>query len=139
MQSNHGLTWTIKWNNLMWDFLSGTKGDEIHIFNLFAIVGDDAVSSATAEIRIQQSVRDLIFLRVWGETNYTYFLRDEKKQQIIRCGVSLFILISCSNKKKKSVSPLCQRHGFSPRSPKPFGGRSFHQPGLCLADPVTSK
>lgn len=91
MQSKSRPTWAIKRNNLMWDFLSGPQRDEIHVFNLFAVVSNNTISPATTEIGIQQSVRDLIFLRVWGEANYTYFLRDRRQQQTIRCDIYIFI------------------------------------------------
>lgn len=141
MQSKSRPTWAIKWNNLMWDFLSGPQRDEIHVFNLFAVVSNNTISPATTEIGIQQSVRDLIFLRVGGEANYTYFLRDRRQQQTIRCDIYIFIWIYSYKfisyvQARKSFSPLYRRLGFSPRSPRLFGERSVHQPGLCLADPA---
>lgn len=58
----------------MGNFFCGAERNEIHVFNLFAVVGDNTISSSAAKIGVQQSIRDLIFLGVRGETNNTYFL-----------------------------------------------------------------
>lgn len=63
----------------MWNFFCGSKRNEIHVFNLFAVVGNNTISPTAAEVGIQQRVRNLIFLCVWAETNNTNFLRRKKK------------------------------------------------------------
>lgn len=61
----------------MGNFFCGAERNEIHVFNLFTVVGDNTVSSSAAKIGVQQSIRDLIFLGVRGETNDTYFLGEK--------------------------------------------------------------
>lgn len=46
------LTWAVKWNNLVGYFFCGAEGNEIHVFNLFAVVGNNAVSPTAAEIGV---------------------------------------------------------------------------------------
>lgn len=64
----------------MGNFFCGAERNEIHVFNLFAVVGNNSISSSAAKIGIQQSIRDLIFFVVGGETNNTYFLGGGKSK-----------------------------------------------------------
>ena len=68
------VTWPIKGNELMWNFFSGAQGNEIHVLHLFQVIGHHPKTSATAEVGIQESVGDLIFLGLRGEANQTHLL-----------------------------------------------------------------
>jgi hypothetical protein len=69
------VTWAIKGNQLVWDFLNSTQGDEIHVFDLFQVVGDHAEAFTATEVGIEQSVVDLILVGLRGKTNQTHFLK----------------------------------------------------------------
>lgn len=117
----------------MGNFFCGAERNEIRVFNFFVVVGDNTISSSAAKIGIQQSIRDLIFLGVRGETNNTYFLGEKCK---VTNSKYKWSLTEYDKYKNKSFSPLSRKHGFSQHNPRLFEGRFVHLLGCCSANPA---
>lgn len=58
----------------MWDFLAGPQRDEIHVLHLLAVVGNHPEALPAAEVGVEESVRDLVLLRLRGEADQTNLL-----------------------------------------------------------------
>lgn len=68
------VTWSVERHQLMRDFLFGIQRDKIHVLHLLAVVRNHPKAFTTVEVGVEDSVRDLVLLRVGGEANQTNFL-----------------------------------------------------------------
>lgn len=68
------VTWPIKGYKLMWNLFAGAQRNEIHVLHLLQVVGNHPETLTTAEVGIEESVGDLVFLRLRGEANQTNLL-----------------------------------------------------------------
>lgn len=68
------VTWPIKGNKLMRNFFSGTQRNEIHVLHLFEVIRHNPETPTTAEVGIEKSIGDLIFLRLGGKANQAHLL-----------------------------------------------------------------
>lgn len=46
----------------MWNFFCGTQRDKVHVLHLFEIIGDHTETLTAAEVGIQESVGNLVFI-----------------------------------------------------------------------------
>lgn len=67
-------TGSIKRHKRVWNFICGTQGNKVHIFNLLHVVSSYSISLSTTEVCKQQSIRNLIFFSYGCEANHTNFL-----------------------------------------------------------------
>lgn len=65
---------------LMRDFVFGVQRDQVHVLHLLAVVGNYPEAFPAVEVGVEDSVGDLVLLRVGGEADQANLLSIKKSR-----------------------------------------------------------